>query len=133
MNPSSNSLYRISRILIAIIFLVAGTRKLLAFAGTAAYFGKLGLPAAEVVTGLTIALEICGALALIFGYKLKLASILLGLFTIASALLAHQFWVQTDPMQFGNQLNHFLKNVAMAGGFLLIIVVENMKDNSGRG
>ena len=45
----------------------------------------------------------------------------LALFTLATAFTAHAFW-SADAAQFAGQLNNFLKNVAMAGGFLLLIV-----------
>jgi len=49
---------------------------------------------------------------------------------LASALLAHRFW-SAEPAQFANQLNHFLKNVAIAGGLLLVAAVD-MKRQSER-
>ena len=44
----------------------------------------------------------------------------LAVFTLASAFTAHAFW-SADAAQFAGQLNNFLKNVAMAGGFLVLI------------
>lgn len=120
---STKSLMTIGRVLMAAIFLVAGIRKLLSFAGTAGYFGSLGLPLPEIVLPLVILLEIGGAIALIVGWRTEWVAGALGLFTIASALLAHKFWA-VDPPQFANQLNHLLKNVAMAGGFLILAAVS---------
>jgi len=110
-----------ARVLMAAIFLVAGVRKLMTYGATLGYFAKLGIPMGEVVLPLTIALEIGGGLLLIAGWRLQWVASALALFTLATAFTAHAFW-SADPAQFTGQLNNFLKNVAMAGGFLLLIV-----------
>jgi putative oxidoreductase len=115
-----------ARALMALIFVIAGTRKLLAFAGTADYFGHLGLPFPQLVAGLTIALEIGGGLALVFGLYLPVVAAVLGVFTVATAVIGHPFWI-AEPAQFNGQLNNFLKNVAMAGGFMLLALHARSK------
>jgi len=74
-----------------------------------------------VVLPLTIALEIGGALLLVVGFRVQWVAGVLALFTLATAFIAHAFWT-FDAAQFAGQLNNFLKNVAMVGGFLMIIV-----------
>jgi putative oxidoreductase len=123
MNDISKGLYTAARVLMAVIFLVAGLRKVLAYTATAGYFGSLGIPLPEVVLALTIVLEVGGAIALAAGWRAGWIALALGVFCIASGLLGHRFWA-VDPAQFANQLNHFMKNVAMAGGLLLIHAVE---------
>ncbi|SOD24323.1 putative oxidoreductase [Variovorax sp. YR752] len=110
-----------ARVLMAVIFLVAGVRKLMTYGATLGYFAKLGIPLADVVLPLTIALEIGGGLLLIAGWRVQWVAGALALFTLATAFAAHAFWA-ADAAQFNAQLNNFLKNVAMAGGFLLLIV-----------
>jgi putative oxidoreductase len=110
-----------ARVLMAVIFLVAGVRKLMTYGATLGYFAKLGIPLADVVLPLTIALEIGGGLLLIAGWRVQWVAGALALFTLATAFAAHAFWA-ADAAQFNAQLNNFLKNVAMVGGFLLLIV-----------
>ncbi|RQO45597.1 DoxX family protein [Variovorax sp. KBW07] len=110
-----------ARVLMAAIFLVAGVRKLLTYAATLGYFGKLGIPLADVVLPLTIALEIGGGLLLIAGWRVQWVAGVLALFTLATAFTAHAFWA-ADAAQFAGQLNNFLKNVAMVGGFVMLAV-----------
>ena len=107
------------RILLAALFLVAGTRKLMAVAGTAGYFGKLGFPMPEVLVWVVIVVEIGGALLLILGWHARKAAWLLMLFTLIATFAAHRFW-EVDAAQYGNQLNHFLKNLAIVGGLLFV-------------
>jgi putative oxidoreductase len=108
-----------ARLLMAAIFVLSGLRKALAFAGTAGYFAKLGLPAPEVITALVILIEVGGGLLLIAGWQLKPVALAMAVFTLATAFIGHAFWA-APPEQFGGQLNNFMKNVAMMGGFLLL-------------
>ncbi|HWM43443.1 MAG TPA: DoxX family protein [Burkholderiales bacterium] len=107
------------RILLAALFLVAGTRKLMAVAGTAGYFGKLGFPMPEVLVWVVIVVEIGGALLLILGWHARKAAWLLMLFTLIATFAAHRFW-EVDAAQYVNQMNHFLKNLAIVGGLLFV-------------
>jgi putative oxidoreductase len=107
------------RILLAALFLVAGTRKLMAVAGTAGYFAKLGFPMPDVLVWVVIAVEIGGALLLILGWHARKAAWLLMLFTLIATFAAHRFW-EVDAAQYVNQLNHFLKNLAIVGGLLFV-------------
>jgi putative oxidoreductase len=107
------------RLLIAAIFLVSGIRKLLGFAGTVGYFTKLGFPAAEVFGVIAIVIEIGGAILLIAGWRTRWVAWLLVLFVAIATAMAHRFW-EFDAAQFNNQLNHFLKNVAIIGGLLFV-------------
>ena len=107
----------IGRILAGSLFLVAGIRHFMFYAGTVGYFTKLGFPAPEAMVWLSIIIHIVGGTLLIVGWKTRLASwVLLALVVIATAM-AHRFW-QYDAAQYGNQLNHFLKNLAIIGGLL---------------
>ena len=122
MNRNDRGLALMGRSLIALIFLIAGVRKALAFAMTVGYFGKLGIPMPELMVPLTIIIEIGGAILLVLGYRLVIVATVMALFTLGAALTAHQFWVATDPMVYSAQLNNFLKNIAMIGGFVMVIV-----------
>ena len=123
MNVAAQSqMLLVGRILLALIFLVAGVRKLMAVAGSAGYFAKLGFPMPEVMVWVAIAIEIGGAALLIAGWNTRRAAWLLILFVAIATAMAHRFW-QFDAAQYANQLNHFLKNVAMIGGLLYVAVL----------
>ncbi len=118
---NNRNVYVLAKALIGLIFLVAGIRKIMYFAATAGYFAKLGMPMPEIVLSLTIALEIGGAILLVIGWQTRLVAMVLGVFTLAAAVLGHPFWA-ADAANYQNQLNHFLKNIAMVGGFLLLAI-----------
>jgi putative oxidoreductase len=120
MTPAYNPMLPLAgRLLMATIFLVAGIRKVLGFAGTVGYFTKLGFPAAEVFAVVAIVIEIGGAILLIAGWRTRWVAWLLVLFVAIATAMAHRFW-EFDAAQFNNQLNHFLKNVAIIGGLLFV-------------
>jgi putative oxidoreductase len=120
MTPAYNPMLPLAgRLLMATIFLVAGIRKVLGFAGTVGYFTKLGFPAAEVFAVVAIVIEVGGAILLIAGWRTRWVAWLLVLFVAIATAMAHRFW-EFDAAQFNNQLNHFLKNVAIIGGLLFV-------------
>lgn len=82
----------IARVLIALIFFVAGVRKLLTFTATAAYFSKLGLPAPEVVAALVALIEVGGSIALVLGWRLREVAVGMGVLTLVTAVIGHPFW-----------------------------------------
>ena len=122
MNRNERGLALLGRSLIALIFLIAGLRKALVFTMTVGYFGKLGIPMPELVVPLSIIVEIGGAILLVLGYRLVIVATVMALFTLVAALTAHQFWAAADPLAYSAQLNNFLKNIAMIGGFVMVIV-----------
>ena len=101
------------RVLLAALFLISGVGKIGAYAGTAGYMASQGVPAA-LLPGV-IAIEVLGALAIIAGWRTRITAFVLAGFTLVAALIFHS--------NFGDQLQTimFLKNVAIAGGFLLLV------------
>jgi putative oxidoreductase len=109
----NNAIILAARVLLAQIFLISGFGKLGAgYAGTQAYMEAMGIPG--MLLPLVIALEIGGGLALVAGFMTRWAA--LAAFTVVSAVLFHA--------NFGDQMQTimFMKNLAMAGGLLLLYV-----------
>ena len=107
------------RLLLAAIFLVAGFDKLTAFAATSCYLAKLGFPMPDLMTVIAIVLELGGGILLIAGWKIRWAAWALIVFVAVATFAAHRFW-EFDASQYRNQLNHFLKNLALVGGLLFV-------------
>ena len=114
----------LGRILLALVFLIAGVRKVMAPAASAGYLAKLGFPAPEVMVWVAIAFELGGAILLILGWKTRWAAYALALFTLVASFAAHRFWEISDAGQYANQMNHFLKNVAIIGGMLILAISD---------
>lgn len=115
-NAASNASATIllGRVLLSVIFVLSGFGKLTAIAGTAGYFGSMGLPLPTVTAIVVGLLELLGGLAILIGFQTRIAAWVLAVFTVASALVAHTGWA--DQMQ----MISFLKNLAIAGGFLVL-------------
>ena len=104
----------LGRIFLSTIFLVEGMNKIFNYEGTIEYMENFNVP--EYLAIPAIFVEILFPLLLIVGYQTKISALALAIFTLATALIFH-----TD---FANQmqLTSFLKNFAIAGGFLIIFV-----------
>lgn len=100
------------RILMSAIFIFAAYGKVVGYAATQGYMEAMGVPGA--LLPLVILLELGGGLALLLGWQVRIAALLLAGFTIVSALIFHFNF--TDPMQ----SILFMKNLAMAGGLLFV-------------
>lgn len=105
-----------ARILLAILFLVAGLGKVTNFSGTAAYMAQAGVPAISLTLPLAVVFELGGGLSILLGYRAKTGAAGLILFTI---LAAYYFHTDFSDM---NQQVHFMKNLAIMGGLLSIAV-----------
>ena len=100
------------RILIAALFLIAGVGKLGAYAGTQGYMQSHGVPGALLPA--VIALELGGGLLIVAGLWTRIAALALAGFTLLAALLFHANFADAT------QQIMFLKNLAIAGGFLML-------------
>ena len=107
----------LGRMMMALIFILAGLGKIQDPAGTAGYMQSVGLPG--ILLWPTIALEVLGGIALVLGYKTRYVAIALAIFSVMAALMFHRNFA--DQMQ----MILFLKNIAMAGGLLLLAVGGN--------
>ena len=103
----------VGRAAISALFMSSGFAKLSAFEGTKGYMESVGAPG-ELLPAV-IAFEIFAPLAVIAGYHTRLAAFLLAGFSVLTAVLFHS--------NFADQIQQimFFKNVAIAGGFLMIV------------
>ena len=119
---TSGTVALIGRVLLAAMFVLAGIDKITGFEGTAGYIASVGLPFAELLTVLTIAVEIGAGLALIVGFQARIAALLLAGFTLAASVLFHNFWAMPAEQAYIQQLM-FMKNLSVAGGLLMIVAL----------
>ena len=100
------------RILLASLFLLSGVGKVTAYAATAGYMASVGVPGG--LLPLVIALEVVGSLAIIAGWHTRTVALLLAGFSLVSAALFHNNFADQIQMVM------FLKNLSIAGAFLLL-------------
>ena len=104
----------IARISISTLFFLNGIFKINNYEGTVDWMESFGLPGILIIPA--IILEIVGPILIIIGYQTRIAAASLSLFCIATAIIFHNDF--SDQMQ----LTAFLKNIALAGGFLFLVV-----------
>ncbi len=113
MNAPRNIADLLGRVLMSVIFVVSGLQQAANYVGTQAYMQLHGVLGASLPA--VIAFEIVAAVTLAAGYKTRATAWLLATFTLLAAFLFH-----TDG-DTPAQAIHFMKNLAMAGGFLVVL------------
>mgnify|MGYP001342446032 CR=1 FL=1 len=117
----TNILDLIGRVFISLVFLLSGFNKIGSYEGTVNWMESFDIPGIFLIPA--IILEIAAPILIMVGYKVKISAALLSLFCIATAIIFHNDF--SNQMQFVS----FMKNIALAGGFLFI-VVNGAKDFS---
>lgn len=119
LNNLQNPLALVGRILLALMFVMAGFSKIAGFAGTVGYIASKGLPAPSLLAALTIVAEVGGGLAIVFGFCTRWAALALAGFTLLASFIFHNFWTLPADQQMMQQLL-FMKNISVAGGMLVL-------------
>lgn len=111
----------VARLLLALIFVISGLEKIMAFAATAAYMRGAGMPMAEALLVPAIVVELGGGLLLAIGYQTRLVALTIFFFLIPTTLIFHAFW-SAAPGQEQMQAIQFQKNLAIMGGMLYVFL-----------
>jgi putative oxidoreductase len=110
----------LARFLLATVFLPNGILKLTDIAGTAGYFGGLGLPAPLLLAWATGLFELTAGLCVVAGFRTRIAALLLGAFCLVAGFLGHAGQGGDDPMLAFMHMQALLKDIGLAGGFLAL-------------
>ena len=120
MERSQDVLALVGRIALAALFVWSGLGKITGFSGTVAFVASKGLPMPEVLTALTIVVEFVLGLAIVLGFKARIAALVIALWLIPTTFLFHDYW-NSPAAQALNMQIHFMKNVSIFGGMLLMM------------
>ncbi|WP_321895192.1 DoxX family protein [Paraburkholderia heleia] len=120
--PADSFIIFIARIALAILFLWGGAMKLLGYAGFVSYLHSKGVPYASYGAIVATAVEVLGGIAIVLGVRTRAVAFLLAVYAVVTAILGHDFWNMTQAAAQQDAVIHFWKNVAIAGGFLLLTV-----------
>jgi putative oxidoreductase len=111
----------LGRVLIAIIFVSSGIEKFMDLAATTAEISSKNLPMPYVLAIATAVVELGGGILVILGWQTRLAALALALFTAIAAYFFHDFWHYPPGAEYTNNMIHFMKNVSIIGGFLMLM------------
>ena len=110
----------LARILLAFIFLQSGFDKVLNYGKSIGLMTARGVPEPQILLPLAIAVLFMGGAMILVGWKARLGALALIAFMIPVTLYFHGYWAYPEPQQL-NQFHHFVKNLAIIGGLLMIL------------
>lgn len=120
MNIIETACLLLGRLLIGLYFIFPGIQKIMQFDSMSQYMEKHNVPMISVLLVVTIALQIAGGLALIVGYKGKLAAFILAGLTLVISVYMHNFWNLPEGGNVGHETQNFVKNMAIMAGLLIL-------------
>lgn len=109
----------LGRALVALLFVPAGWAKIAGFAGITGYIASKGVPLPQVAAAIAIAAELGLGLAILFGWRTRLAALGLAVFTAVITPIFHAYWTFPEAQQMVQQ-QAFFKNLAIVGGLLVL-------------
>jgi putative oxidoreductase len=115
-----NALAPIGRLLFSAIFISSGVNHFMQVNQMVDYVQSAGLPQPRLAILVSGALLVVCGLGILLGAVTRLSAALIALFLVVAAVTMHRFWGLADPQASQEQFIHFMKNMAMAGGALLI-------------
>ena len=118
---SRDGVLLLARILLAAIFIQSGFGKLSHFAAFADSLTGKGLPLPFLWALAAVAAEFLGSLCILFGIATRAIAALMVVFVAFTAVLGHPFWA-ADPDHYQSQYTNFMKNVAIMGGYLSLLI-----------
>ena len=119
-----DEVFLIGRILFASVFLRFGVLHLTQTEGSAQYAAYKGVPQARaMVVGTGVAMLAAGV-AVVLGIWMDLAALGIAVFCLVAGVVMHRFWAETEPQTRQVEMAQFYKNVAIAGGALILLAVS---------
>lgn len=115
---NSKKLVILGSVLLAIPFLLSGINKITGFSGVVGYAQNFGVPLTSLAIVLALIIEIVGALMLVFGFKVRVTSLVLAGYLVIVTLFFHLNF--SDP----NQIVQLNKNLGIIGGLLILSVLK---------
>jgi len=116
-----DELILVARVLMMILFVLFGWSKLTGFTGTVSLMVTEGAPLPTVAAVIAVVMEFFVGIAIVLGFYTRPLALLLALYTLAAAMIAHHSWTMLGGERVDNMI-HFYKNVSIAGALLLLSV-----------
>ena len=116
----NDALLAFGRVIIAIIFIASGLEKFTGFAATTAEIASKNLPMPHILAIATAALELGGGILIVIGWQTRVFALTLTVFTALTIYFFHDFWHYPLGAEHTNNVIHFMKNVSIIGGFLML-------------
>lgn len=115
------TLVLMGRILYGGLMLFAGVNNYLHLKEMAGLTKSKGMPLPTLCVVIASAICILGGLSILANYQIKIGVLLIWVFLVPSTVIIHNFWTVEDPMVKGNEMGHFLKNLVILAGALILL------------
>jgi putative oxidoreductase len=120
-NEINDGVILAARLLLAVLFLIFGWRKLRDYSGTVNQMVRDGAPMPVLATAVSIFMELPVAFAAAVGAFTRLSAVLLASYTVGTALIGHHYWTVKGADQVAS-MEGFYKDLSIVGGFLLLSI-----------
>ena len=127
----ADALLLAGRVALGFIFVLGGFGKLVNLDGFASSLAGRGVLMASVMAFLGAVVEAFAGLAIVLGIQVRYAALLVILFTIIASLISHRFWEFSGAARQMQQVQ-FLKNLAIIGGAVVLLVAGSGRFSLGR-
>lgn len=111
----------IGRVALAWFFLSDAYLRAAQWNATVALMAEKHIPAPAILLFVALAAMILGGLSLLLGFRAKVGALILFAYTVVTTILMHNYWVIQDAAQRSADYEIFIRNVAIAGGLLLLL------------
>jgi putative oxidoreductase len=108
----------IGRTLFSLIFIMSGINHF--SSGSVSYAANQGVPMADILVPISGIIALIGGLSILTGTHARVGAVLILMFLIPVTFIMHNFWAVSDPAMAQMQMTHFMKNIAMIGGAVLL-------------
>lgn len=115
--------FLIGRVLYGGFFVISGARHFINLKSMSAYASSRGVPVPQAAVLGSGLIAVLGGLSIMLGALPTVGIILLVMFLIPVSLMVHNYWADTDPAARQANQTHFLKNVGLLGGALMLAAV----------
>jgi putative oxidoreductase len=121
LKSQNDAVLLLSRVLLALLYIVFGWQKLVGFSGTVTYMASTNLPVPATVAGASIMIELGFGIAIALGLWTRPFALWMALYALATAFIGHRYWESHGLEHYQNMIN-FYKNVSIVGGSILLAV-----------
>jgi putative oxidoreductase len=122
INSSTTLILVVGRIVLSVFFLLSGVTKIARNKTMVEYAASRKLPMPGAAIALAALIELAGGISVLIGFHERIAAAILIVYLIPTTLIFHNFWAASGAEK-QNQGVHFMKNVAIIGGLLILAYI----------
>ena len=118
-----DTLVTVGRVLYGGVMIISGIQNYRHLKIMAELTKSKGMPVPTLCVVIASAICILGGISILVNYQIKIGVLLVWVFLLPSTLIIHNFWTVKDPMERGNEMGHFLKNLLILAGALIFLAL----------